>query len=59
MHCNRIGFVCVMVASVLVSSADKIDVVVKTGFIIKHSYSLRKCAFIWNYMLIVGESMIA
>jgi hypothetical protein len=48
-----------MVASVLVSSADKIDVVVKTGFIIKHSYSLRKCAFIWNYMLIVGESMIA
>jgi hypothetical protein len=41
MHRNRIGFVSVLVASVLVSIADKIDVVLNTGFIIKPYRSLK------------------
>jgi hypothetical protein len=33
MHCNKMGFASVLVASVLVSSADIIDVAAKTEFI--------------------------
>lgn len=37
----------VLVVSVLVSSADKIGVVLNTEFIMKPSDSFPKCALIW------------